>query len=117
MLTPIDETVATAAATPDKTILAQYYGSANGLMYTVPTGRKFTGYLWAHNAIESFIVLNGGTLTNNSNAISSTQSMWPPYSTQYTDGTPQVTLRAGDAVYSGASSNQRTRLVGVESDA
>lgn len=117
MLTPIDETVATAAAAPDKTILAQYYGSANGLMYTVPTGRKFTGYLWAHNAIESFIVLNGATLNNSSNAISSTQSMWPPYSTQYTDGTPQFTIREGDAVYSGASSNQRTRLVGVESDA
>ena len=117
MLTPIDETGATAAAVPDKTIIAQYYGTANGLMYTVPTGRKFTGYLWTHNAIEAFIVLSGATLNNSSNAISSTQSMWPPYSTNYTDGTPQFTIHAGDAVYSGASSNQRTRLVGVESDA
>tara|TARA_B100001939_G_scaffold316179_1_gene301928 strand:- start:5918 stop:6271 length:354 start_codon:yes stop_codon:yes gene_type:complete len=117
MLTPLDETVETTAPSPDKTILSQYYGSANGLMYTVPTGRKFTGYLWGHSSIEQFIVLSGGTLNNSSNAVSSTQSMWPPYSENYTNGTPQLTLRAGDAIYSGSSSNYRARLVGVESDA
>ena len=112
------ETVATtAAAQPNKTILQMFYGSAATLLYTVPEGRKFKGHFWPTNSIEGYVVTGGATVNNSQNGTYTGQSMWPPYSEQYTDGTPVLELNAGDAVYSGANNNYRVRLVGVESDA
>ena len=46
-------------ATPDKTIAIMAQGSANAVMYTVPSGRKFKGNLWTNQATY-YGVINGG---------------------------------------------------------
>ena len=42
--------------------------------------------------------------------------MWPPYDVNYTEGSAVLELNAGDALYSGGSTNYRVRVVGIESD-
>ena len=107
-----------AAPTPDSTVMGQFYGSSGTLIYTVPEGRKFVGYFFPDSAsYPGYILKAGGTLQNQSNGNYSTQTSWPPYSTQYTDGTPVLTLHAGDSLYSGGNNNYRVRFIGVESDA
>lgn len=124
MLTPIDdesgaEAVATTTTpTPDSTVTCMTYGSQGTLIYSVPAGRKFKGYFWASGVnYDGFVVLSGGSFVNNQNSNRSNQSTWPPYLNPNQNGTPELTLHAGDALYTGAYSNYRARVVGVESDA
>jgi len=121
MLTPIDtpaEAVAGATAQADSSVMCMFYGTQGTLIYTVPAGRKFKGYFWPSGVnYDGFVVLAGGSFVNNQNSNRSNQSSWPPYSENYINGTTELTLHAGDALYSGAYSNYRARVVGVESDA
>lgn len=121
MLTPVDQTAASSSGpttTPDSSVMCMFYGTTGTLIYTVPTGRKFKGYFWPAGVnYDGFVVLAGGTLTNNQNVTLSNQSSWPPYSEANANGTTELTLHAGDALYTGPYSNYRARVVGVESDA
>ena len=107
-----------AAPTPDSTVMGQFYGSSASVIYTVPEGRKWVGYFFPESAnYPGYILKAGGTLVNNQNQTYSTQTQWPPYSENYTNGTPVLTLHAGDSLYSGPNNNYRVRFIGVESDA
>lgn len=122
MLTPIDDVIPVAAtgvaAQADLSVICMVYGSSGTLIYTVPAGRVFKGYFWPSGVnYDGFIVLSGGSFVNNQNSNRSNQSSWPPYSEANANGTPELTLHAGDALYTGAYSNYRARVVGVESDA
>ena len=120
MLSPIDDEVpivgTTATKEPVKTILQMFYGTTGTLLYTVPTGRKFKGYFWPTNSVPGYIVTGGGSLNNSQNGTYTGQSMWPPYDVNYTEGSAVLELNAGDALYSGGSTNYRVRVVGIESD-
>tara|TARA_R100000951_G_C2638648_1_gene180140 strand:- start:311 stop:625 length:315 start_codon:yes stop_codon:yes gene_type:complete len=92
---------ATASVAP-KAITIESQGSASTAMYTVPTGRKFNGYLWTNN-----------------------QSYWGrindidlrPYGSTNASITPlPIQLTAGDVVKSSATSSDYTYLQGLESD-
>ena len=107
-----------AAPTPDSTVMGQFYGSSASLLYTVPDGRKWVGYFWPEGVnYPGYVLKAGGTLQNQQNSNYSTQTQWPPYSENYVNGTPELTLFAGDSLYSGANNNYRVRFIGVESDA
>lgn len=106
------------AGLPDSTVTCMAYGTQGTLIYTVPAGRKFKGYFWASGVnYDGFVVQSGGSFVNNQNSNRSNQSTWPPYSEVNQNGTPELTLHAGDALYTGAYSNYRARVAGVESDA
>lgn len=123
MLTPVDDEVPLVGtgetSEPDKTILQMFYGASATLLYTVPAGRKFKGHFWPTNSVEGYVLTSGATLTNSQNGTYTGQSMWPPYGAgaSYTDGAVVLELNAGDALYSGANTNYRVRVVGIESDA
>ena len=107
-----------ATPNPDSSVMGQFYGSSGTLIYTVPEGRKFVGYFYPESvSYPGYILKAGGTHQSQQNGTYSTQTMWPPYSEQYTNGTPQLTLFAGDSLYSGDNNNYRVRFIGVESDA
>tara|TARA_B100001939_G_scaffold240233_1_gene207783 strand:- start:3933 stop:4301 length:369 start_codon:yes stop_codon:yes gene_type:complete len=122
MLSPIDDVQTGAAGTslPAKTIAHQYYGGTYTLVYTVPANRVFEGFVWGSGTNrQQFIVPNGGTLVSNSGTTVSTQTTWPPYMSGYADAgaSVKITLRAGDAVYSGTAANYDLRIFGEERDA
>ena len=99
------ETVASTAVdtTAPKSITIQSQGSASATMYTVPTGRKFSGYLWTNN--QSY----WGRI-NNIDLRS--------YAGTYASITPlPIQLRAGDVVKSSATASDYTFIQGLESDA
>ena len=110
--------VAGAVSSPPKTIAQQFYGSSGTLMYTVPAGRKFEGHAWSTNNYPLFIVpADGQFIDTGQNSIRTSMGEWSPFSGQYNDYTPVLTLQAGDSIYSGPTNNQRYRLTGTESDA
>jgi len=112
----------TTTAVADKTIAIMFYGTAATLMYIVPAGRVFTGHFWnaAGGSVDAGYIVSsggGGSVTNTVNGTFSAQSTWPPYSNQYPNSTPVLTVRAGDSLFSSYNSNTRIRIMGVESDA
>lgn len=120
MLTPIDEVVTTTTVSlPAKTIAQMYYGNANTLIYTVPTGRVFEGHIWGDNVTyQHYIVVSGATLTTGTNNTNSTQTTWPSVLSSYIGAADaKIKLHAGDAIYSGPNSNYRVRVLGEERDA
>jgi hypothetical protein len=91
----------TTTATPDKSITLQSQGSASATMYTVPTGRKFNGYLWTNQA--SF----WGRINNID---------LRPYGSGSISPLP-IKLTAGDVVKASATGSDYTFIQGLESDA
>ncbi len=95
-------TVSTAGST--KSIMVQANGSANALMYTVPTGKKFKGRLWTNQA----------AYYGNINGV----DMYTPYgSSYYAHKELEIELTAGDIVKGSPTSSDYTYLQGLESDA
>ena len=97
--------------------------SANTLMYTVPDGRRFEGYLYINQSDYLNIVTSGNTYSTGSGQINSnisTQAMWPPNTSAVNSASgsqvPKVELHAGDMIYSNAGS-ARGRVIGREFDA
>lgn len=107
-----------AVSSPAKTIAQQFYGTGGTLMYTVPAGRRFDGHCWSENSNPLFIVpADGQFIDTGTNSTRTSMGEWAPFSGQYNDYTPVLTLQAGDSIYSGPTNNQRYRLTGTESDA
>ena len=99
------EVAVTTAVVPTapKAITIQSQGSASATMYTVPTGRKFEGYLWTNNSSYW-----GRINSINLRPYSSTNASLSPLPIQ---------LTAGDVVQSSATSSDYTFIQGMESDA
>ena len=113
-------TVTTTGATPltfdayrlgsnSKTILKTSQGSNDQLIYTVPDGKIFTGYVSNNGHNEFSFRLNGDTTTTDFKLIGHTT-----YST--TVYRLAVVLHAGDKFYTSDSSYHYS-IFGVESDA
>jgi len=108
-----------SAAAPAKTIAGMNYTTANTLMYLVPAGRKFEGFVGiaSSNAYLS-IVVAGATLSNstNSNKLDQTKMPMP---NQYWGSTNNIkfTLHAGDKIYGSNTNSVAAKILGVETDA
>ena len=112
MLSPIDDAPISAGTTsaPDKQICASGNG-ANTVVYTVPTGRKFTGWASNGNGTSSSywaqLEAGGVVVRHYSGFSTSPSSNGPPDS-------PVLTLLAGTVVKVG--NGQTVYVFGVESD-
>ena len=107
-LDPATATATTTAATPDKSIsIVHYNGSTdqNTTYYTVPTGRKFKGYVWVNSQGYGLGKFPGHVGYEHYNAGGSTDFPLIPIETL-----------AGDFV-SGSSNYAYHSVVGIESDA
>lgn len=119
MLTPIDDVqpVATSSgstattATPDTQIVV-YSGTANAVMYTVPAGRKFRGYIGHQYGRQSYYL----NITSGSSEVRHYGSLGAE-PTNYKD-TPMaiIDLVAGTSVKA-SPNGSRNYILGVESDA
>lgn len=113
MLTPIDDVVQVAGATAqaDKQIASSGSGN-NTLLYTVPSGRKFTGWASSVSGTSSsyFILLEaaGVSVYHYSGFSTAPSTNMPPDS-------PVLTLLAGTSIKNGGGSTGY--VFGVESDA
>jgi phosphate-selective porin len=88
------------ATTAPKSITIQSQGSGSATMYTVPTGRTFTGYLWCNN--NTFVGrVNDVDLRNPTSGIARLE----------------VRLTAGDVVKASPTASDYTFIQGLESDA
>jgi len=122
--TPIS-TGTTAAATPDKTISIRYYGSSNDvLLYTVPTGKKFSGRCGTSTvsgASYGFtITKSGGVYNSASDPVYMTSYYFDGanYQSRHPASEGTLTLHAGDTIRNrNNSSNLEWKILGVESDA
>ena len=122
MLTPIDDaapvatttTTTTTEPTPDKQICVMST-TGSGVVYTVPAGRKFVGYVGHEYGLQSYYFEITTTGTTNT-----TIRYWGgigtiPYNNRYID-TVEHTFLAGTSVKN-SPSGQRCYVLGVESDA
>jgi hypothetical protein len=96
-------TTTTAVVVADKSITVESQGSASAIMYTVPAGRKFDGYLWTNNTSY------WGRINNiDLRPYSSTGAALSPL---------PIKLTAGDVVKSSATAANYTYIQGLESNA
>lgn len=93
-----------AAAAAPKGIAVQVQGSAQTVLYTVPTGRRFKGHLWTNNT-SYYGVINGA-------------QMHTGYTSSYYYLTPlPIEIGAGDVVKASPTNSDYTMLQGIEFDA
>ena len=119
---PQETTIAIATSptvVPAKTIACMNYTTADTLMYLVPAGRKFEGFVGiASSNAYLAIVVAGATLSNsvNSNKLDQTKMPMP---NQYWGSTNNIkfTLHAGDKIYGSNANSVAAKILGVETDA
>jgi hypothetical protein len=92
-----------SSASTSKSITLTSQGSGSAVMYTVPTGRKFNGYLWTNNQSYWGRINDIDLRPNGSTGASITPL--------------PIQLMAGDVVKSSATSSDYTFIQGLESDA
>ena len=121
MLTPVDDAAPAAATTtttiepaPDKQICVMSTTSS-GVVYTVPSGRKFVGYVGHEYGLQGYYFQITTTGTTNT-----TIRYWggvgaEPYNYRSLT-TVEHTFLAGTSVKN-SPSGQRCYVIGVESDA
>lgn len=122
--TPIS-TGTTAAAQPDKTISIRHYGSSNDvLLYTVPTGKKFTGRCGTSSISSQsygFTITKSGGVYNSANDPVYMFSYYfhgANYQNRHPSDEGILNLNAGDTVrVYNSSSTLGWFILGVESDA
>ena len=104
MALTLEAAAATAVATTaSKSITIQSQGSGSAVMYTVPTGRKFEGYLWTNQ--QSY----WGRINNiDLRPYSSTNAALSPL---------PIKLTAADVVKASPTASDYTFIQGLESDA
>lgn len=113
MLTPIDDApvVAGATAQADKQISASG-NTANAVLYTVPSGRRFLGWASNGNGTSSgnyMLLVAGGVEVHHYSGFSTIPT------TNMPADSPQFTLLAGSSIKNGSSNYGY--VFGVESDA
>ena len=97
-------TSSTLQSGADKSIVKMVNATAQTILYTVPTGRKFKGKIWT----------NQSSYYGNINGL----DMHTPYgSSYYSHKELDIELVAGDVVRSSATTSDYSHLVGIESDA
>ena len=97
-------TSSTSQSGANKSIVKMVNSTAQTILYTVPTGRKFKGKIWT----------NQSSYYGNINGL----DMHTPYgSSYYSHKELDIELVAGDVVRSSATSSDYSHLVGIESDA
>lgn len=97
-------TSSTLQSGADKSIVKMVNATAQTILYTVPTGRKFKGKIWT----------NQSSYYGNINGV----DMHTPYgSSYYSHKELDIELVAGDVVRSSATTSDYSHLVGIESDA
>ena len=93
-------TTAAAVAAADKSINVDSQGSASAIMYTVPAGRTFIGYIWCNT--NTYIGrVNDVSFRNPSSGV----------------GRLEVRLTAGDVFKASPTASDYTFIQGLESNA
>ena len=110
-----------AASAPPKTITVRNYSGNTALMYTVPTGRKFVGYVGSFSGYQHyhFITASGQTVNNGTTSIQRYGHFFArgESNNSYHQSDRPITLHAGDQIHTtNNGGNHNTMVLGEETD-
>lgn len=108
-----------STATPPKTIAVRQYSGSTTLMYTVPSGRKFVGYIgsFANHGYWMFVTPAGETVNNGTTSIQKYGSYFHEATSNMWTSDRPMTLHAGDMVHSSnQGGNGNWMILGEETD-
>ena len=113
MLTPIDDAPIVAGATAQADKQIGVFGNNNAVLYTVPEGRVFTGWVGNTNPAQgagAYLVVDGTDIQHWSNFFQSP-------TTNMAGNAAVLTLLAGTSAKAWNTASYNTYVFGVESDA
>ena len=113
MLTPIDDTPVVAGATAQADKQIGVTGNSHAVLYTVPAGRVFTGWVGNTNPAQgagAYLVVDGNDILHFNNFFQSP-------TTNMAGNAAVLTLLAGTSAKAWNSTSYYTYVFGVESDA